>query len=153
MALDVSAVVRFRVVGLPAPQGSKNSFRTKTGKTVVVESSKKTLAPWRDDVRRAARANAPPAPLEGPIDLRLTFVMPVPKSAPKRRRLWHTKKPDLTKLVRAVEDACRGVIYRDDSQVVAQQTRKSYGYGGQPGVVVVIYQLDGEPVLWQGMEP
>ena len=36
-------------------------------------------------------------------------------------------KPDLTKLVRAAEDSLRGVLWRDDAQVVRQVTEKRWG--------------------------
>lgn len=145
--MDTSGAVpiRFRVVGIPATQGSKTAFRSKNGKMIVTDSARKTLAPWKDDVRRAAAVNAPKEPLATAVQLVLTFFLPAPKSLPKRQRIWHTKKPDLSKLVRAVEDACTGIIWRDDSQVTDLAASKHYAYGCQPGVLVVIAPLWGEP--------
>jgi Holliday junction resolvase RusA-like endonuclease len=37
-----------------------------------------------------------------------------------------TVKPDLTKLLRAVEDALTGVVWRDDSQIIHQVVNKEY---------------------------
>ena len=37
-------------------------------------------------------------------------------------------RPDATKLVRAVEDALTGLVWRDDAQVVIQTVRKRYGH-------------------------
>jgi Holliday junction resolvase RusA-like endonuclease len=53
--------------------------------------------------------------------------------------LSHTKKPDLDKLLRALKDALKGVIYRDDSQVVRVVTSKDYSPA--PGVIVTVRQL------------
>lgn len=39
---------------------------------------------------------------------------------------YPTTRPDLTKLVRAIEDALTGVIWRDDAQVVSQTVMKIY---------------------------
>jgi Holliday junction resolvase RusA-like endonuclease len=81
----------------------------------------------------------PPYPLTGPILLSLTFILPIPKSAPKKTRMLmeseaalghdqpHTKRPDLDNLVKLVKDACNGVFWMDDSQVYAIGARKLYG--------------------------
>src|SRR3546814_12938089 len=79
----------------------------------MIESSKK-VKPWRQDVKAAAeawivlwqRAHARPwSPLDGPLLVRMVFTLPKPMSAPKRRRTWPDKKPDLSKLIRSPEDA------------------------------------------------
>jgi len=59
-------------------------------------------------------------------------------SAPKRP----PTKPDLTKLVRAAEDALKGVLWRDDGQVTDQHTRKRYG---SPGAMIAVYEDEGDP--------
>src|SRR3546814_13564041 len=79
----------------------------------MIESSKK-VKPWRQDVKAAAeawivlwqRAHARPwSPLDGPLLVRMVFTLPKPMSAPKRRRTWPDKKPDLSKLIRPTEAA------------------------------------------------
>ncbi|MBA7632259.1 hypothetical protein ES703_39802 [subsurface metagenome] len=87
--------------------------------------------------------------LLGPISLKLTFFMGRPKghfrtgkhagelrpSAPEHP----TSKPDLTKLTRAVEDALTGIIWKDDAQVVKQDTIKVYcGPEDKVGVYITI---------------
>jgi Holliday junction resolvase RusA-like endonuclease len=74
-------------------------------------------------------------PMLGALALGLTFYIARPqghftkvsrqltKSAPPRP----VTRPDLTKYVRAVEDACTGILWHDDSQVVTQVNRKVYG--------------------------
>lgn len=51
---------------------------------------------------------------------------------------WPSSKPDLDKLVRAVNDALTGIVLQDDSQVVAIQTLKEYGVPGVEGLVVKV---------------
>jgi len=82
--------------------------------------------------------------LEGPLELKLTFYQPrrashfgsgrnsakLKPSAP----IYPDKRPDLTKLIRAVEDALTGIVWRDDAQVVMQRAAKLYG---EPARVVV----------------
>ena len=42
----------------------------------------------------------------------------------------------MTKLVRAVEDALTGLVWRDDAQVVVQTVRKRYGHPERAEVLV-----------------
>lgn len=50
-----------------------------------------------------------------------------------------TTMPDLTKIVRAVEDALTSVVWKDDSIVVQQATLKRYCRGDEkPGVYITV---------------
>lgn len=70
--------------------------------------------------------------IDGPCMLTVDFYMPRPKwhfgksglrsSAPR----YPTTRPDATKLLRSTEDAMRGIVWRDDSQVVRQNVCKWY---------------------------
>jgi Holliday junction resolvase RusA-like endonuclease len=76
---------------------------------------------------------------EGPLILTISIYRSRPKghygtgrnegclrmSAP----FYPTTQPDTTKLVRGIEDAMTGVVYRDDAQIVHQKARKSYTTG------------------------
>lgn len=69
----------------------------------------------------------------------------------KKRRFWHTRKPDLDKLTRSIKDALTGVIYNDDSQIVGLHCFKEYG--DEPGVdieLVNILELSAQADLWGG---
>jgi Holliday junction resolvase RusA-like endonuclease len=112
------------VYGTPAPQGSKafkGTFKGSDGRVhaKLVESSKK-VKPWRMDVKHAAEvARDGAAPLDGPLCVRMVFTLPKPKSAPKTRRTYADKKPDLSKLIRSTEDALRdGGLIADDARIV-----------------------------------
>jgi Holliday junction resolvase RusA-like endonuclease len=39
---------------------------------------------------------------------------------------WPAVRPDCTKLLRALEDACTAIVWRDDSQIVEQIMTKCY---------------------------
>ena len=53
----------------------------------------------------------------------------------------HIKTPDLIKLARAVEDAMKGIIYQDDSQVCREHLSKVYADDGRTGVDVIVEAL------------
>lgn len=135
-AIRTEAVIAFQVRGLPIPQGSTRAW-VLHGKPVIT-SSAKGLATWRRLVADVAQNFAPTEPWDGPVGIALHFGLPKPKSAPKRKRVWPDKRPDLDKLTRAVLDALTYVVFGDDSQVVEIEASKDYG---APGVAVEIRRI------------
>lgn len=139
--------VGFRVLGRPAPAGSKRGFVV-GGRVVLTDASKKTK-PWQALVQSVALdAMGGALPLEGPISILFEFTERRPKShfdsrgelnAEGRRKPYPTKAPDLLKLARGVEDALSGVCYRDDSQIVAERLYKRYG--GIDGVDIYLKEV------------
>lgn len=133
----------FRVFGIPAPQGSKiPGVSSKTGKMFVREQSGKTLAPWRDSVKRAALtargldpdtgvplADAPQIlTIEGAIRVSVRFYMPRPASVKIAKRPHPIVAPDLDKLVRGMGDALKQAgVYKDDAQICSINATKVYG--------------------------
>lgn len=141
-------LVLFCAYGTPAPQGSKKAF-VRGGRAALVESSAK-VKPWREAVKTAAldwRDEHGRPTLDGPLLGSMTFTLRKPTSAPKRRRVWPTKYPDLSKLLRCTEDAITDAgLWADDARVVEYQSlRKLYvgddGALDTPGVVVAIRAL------------
>jgi Holliday junction resolvase RusA-like endonuclease len=140
-----AATLVITVYGAPAPQGSKRHV----GQGVMIESSK-FVKPWRQDVVAAARAVVgSAAPLDGPLSVRMVFTLPKPASAPKRRRLWPNRKPDVSKLARSTEDALvtAGAI-ADDARIV-EYTRLAKVFPNEdadaleaPGVRIEVTLLD-----------
>jgi Holliday junction resolvase RusA-like endonuclease len=153
--------------GLPAPQGSKKFVgTTKSGRGLMVESSKK-VKPWRQDVKAEALLArgltngrresglldpgglnlADRAPIDAPVRMVITFTLPKPTSAPKRKRTFPMRTPDLSKLVRSTEDALTDAgIWADDARVIECNSAKVYPNEGQdaldtPGAVIRIYEL------------
>lgn len=137
-------MISFFVPGLAQPAGSKRAFAIKckgmyTGRTAVVDANPKAKD-WKGTVRQYGQQAWGQAMISGPIRLHLIFYMPRPKNhfrsngqlkdwAPQ----WHTSRPDVLKLTRAVEDALTGVIWKDDSQIVDEHIEKPYvGTGTHP---------------------
>lgn len=126
-------IVQFEVWGVPGPQGSKafKGINPRTGKGILVESSKK-VAPWRDQVVYMARAYlnrtyARWTPISGPVHLVVEFALPRQKDAPKTRRTLPDVVPDLSKLLRATEDALTTAgVWADDARVVDTSMRKRF---------------------------
>lgn len=126
----------FEVRGVCQTQGSMRAFVPRGwGRAVVTHNNPKTRE-WRQLVALEARRVAPASPWTGPLVMVVTFRLQRPKahygkcgvksSAP----IYPTGKPDTSKLLRALEDALTGVIYRDDCQLVQISVRKEYGPAG-----------------------
>lgn len=142
-------MIRIRINGVPAPQGSKRFVGTGgSGRGRMVESSK-AVGPWREAVRAEAQRvlEDGPAPLlEGPVSLDLQFWLPRPKSHYGKRGLLPSaplrphRKPDLDKLLRSSWDGLvAGGAIRDDAQVVSCFVEKYYADDDHaPGLLVTV---------------
>jgi crossover junction endodeoxyribonuclease RusA len=114
----------------------------------MVESSSK-VKPWREAVKFAAREvfGGTPEMLRGPVEVRIVFTLPRPKSSPKRRK-YPDKTPDLDKCLRSTFDALtQAGVWEDDSRVVRCQASKVFPNSAVdaldvPGCVIEIDQLD-----------
>jgi crossover junction endodeoxyribonuclease RusA len=153
-ATAAGLAVRFWVAGLAVTQGSKTAYVV-NGRPVLAEKGGDRLKGWRYAIATEARAATADLEglLEGPLVVNLTFGLPRPSSAPKRRRTWPiaARSGDVDKLARAALDACTGVIWHDDAQVVGLAVCKDYG---PPGVDVEVIQADDPEVDWRpGWQP
>ena len=143
----MSEPILIEVYGIPRPAGSKRAFAIKkdgqyTGRSIVTDASGQLGRDWRADVKAAAIAQFQGPPLHRPLHVEIYFGLPRPKShfgtgknAQFLRRgapMSHTKKPDVGKLARAVEDALSGIVWRDDRQIVSALYWKEYTVTSEP---------------------
>lgn len=132
-------VLSFRVVGSPAPQGSKTAYANKaTGRAHMVESSK-SVKPWRQDVVAAAQAATEGTDWAAPAQAKaiLVFYFRRPKSHYRTGRnahmlkpdapAYHSTKPDGDKLCRSTFDALTtAAVIKDDCTIVDFRVQKLY---------------------------
>jgi Holliday junction resolvase RusA-like endonuclease len=144
--------ISFWVPGIPATAGSKKPFLYRSKKDGKMHASmapdNKRQKPWMSSVSMFAHEAYFGPLLSGPITLWITFRLPRPKSDFGSGRnsdklkpsaaSYHIKKPDLDKLNRAVSDALKGIIWKDDSQVCALHSTKEYG--SNPGAQITIQE-------------
>lgn len=131
--------VRLRVVGVPAPQGSKRHV----GGGRMIESSKK-VQPWRTAiVNEAHRQGYDGLLIDDAVFFRVTFYLPRPKShcgatgiKPSAPR-WPTKVPDLDKLLRSTFDGLtQAHVIVDDARIVVTHARKVYADDEATGALI-----------------
>lgn len=149
--LDDTAV-EFWVPGIAAPGGSKKAFMNPRTNRIVVTDDCKRNGSWMNRVAMFARQAHHGPPMEGPLHLTMTFRFLRPKGhfrtgknagiLASRAPEFPIGRPDLTKLIRAAEDALKGIILRDDSQIVQQTCHK--GYGPEAGVWIRVEPFSRE---------
>lgn len=142
-------LIRFTVHGKAEPAGSK--VAVPQGARWGVKDANNKAAPWKKQVAQIAgdhMRSLGAGPLDAALKLDLVFRVERPKGHYGKRGVlpsaprYPTVRPDVTKLVRGVEDALTGICWRDDAQVVLQTARKLYAHPGEPiGVDIFIQRL------------
>lgn len=131
-------MIKFTVYGKAQSAGSKRAFpfKRKDGRLgVAVSDDNKNSKLWQAEVKAAARtAHNGTELLTGALGVTMRFYVDRPKghfgaagnvkaSAPE----FPTTRPDVLKLARGIEDACTGVVWKDDSQIVVEKLIKEFG--------------------------
>jgi len=128
----------------------------KDGRPVLVQYDPKGSKNWKATAQhhlRLARGAEPP--LVGPVWLVIVAYFTCPLSQHRvtvpRPQRWHTKRPDLDNVVKAVKDAAKGVLWLDDSQVaVLEAVKLVCRQGDAPRVAVTLRALsDAAAASWQ----
>lgn len=144
----MSRKIEFFAPGAPVGKGRPRAARRGAG--VVMFTPGRTADYEALVATTAAATLAGDAPthqlLDGPLEAVLEMRFPVPASWSKAKRAralagveWHTSKPDIDNVAKAVLDACNGVVFRDDSQIVILTATKEFSE--TPGVRVVIREV------------
>lgn len=130
--------IRFFIPG--APQGKGRARATRTGR---MYTPAKTVAYESLISHAAALAMDGAAIIDSACALTVDIAFAIPPSWPKKRRqgaidgkVLPTLRPDADNVAKAVLDACNGIVWRDDAQVVLLQAHKRYSQ--TPGVTVEI---------------
>jgi Holliday junction resolvase RusA-like endonuclease len=132
-------LLTFSMSGAPRGQGRPRATAARGFASIYKDPKSRK---YEQSVAAVARdVMAGRAPFEGPLSVSLRFRMPIPKSYPKRTRaamvageIAPTTKPDLSNLMKAIEDGMNTVVFHDDSQIVRSFVSKIYAE--QPGVDV-----------------
>jgi Holliday junction resolvase RusA-like endonuclease len=126
----VSLAVYFVIDG-PAVGKGRPRVSTIAGRPRMYTPAK-TVAWERLVTEAAASAMGSWAPSSHPWAVRIVIFAPIPASWSKRRQEAAKRgdevpgKPDLDNVAKAVLDACNGVLYDDDKQVVQLRVEKAY---------------------------
>jgi Holliday junction resolvase RusA-like endonuclease len=83
--------------------------------------------------------------MEGALRMYVDFYMLIPSSLSKIKQKNlegkpHKKKPDLSNLIKFVEDVMNGLVYDDDRQIVEIIATKSWSYDPRTFIKLVTYE-------------
>jgi Holliday junction resolvase RusA-like endonuclease len=83
-------------------------------------------------------------PIATAVRTEYLFLMGIPSSYTKKKREYmlndhveHIKRPDTSNLVKFAEDCLKGIVFKDDSQVVEIHARKIYAL--IPSTIIKIF--------------
>lgn len=136
--------VTFCVPGHPQGKGRARSVRR--GNFIAHYTPEKTRS-YESIIRGCAYdAMAKQLPMDGPVEVVMTAIFDIPGRWSIKKRtaalfgdIKPTKKPDIDNIIKAVVDACNGIVFKDDCQIVRGQYAKSYG--PQPLIAVTVTAL------------
>jgi len=88
-------------------------------------------------------------PLKGAVALKVLFVHPRLKSEPKKRpeRKYKTTRPDLSNLIKSLEDGLEGIAFNDDAQIVRIEAEKIHAALNEGAhIEVTLQEIENEQI-------
>ena len=138
------------VLGEPVAQG-RPRFSRQGGFVKAYDPAKSR--DYKQYVRLVASEDAPEVPVTGAVLLSVKIYRAIPKSMPKYKReaaltglLRPTTKPDVSNVLKGVEDALKGLWYADDSQIVGYGEVGKW-YAERPRIEVVMQEVENAETL------
>lgn len=162
-------VIDFQVGGEPVaqPRPRGRLVTPRHGKPFIQIYNPSDADEWKNAIAIMARiVFAKWAPIDGGVRFCADFRMPRPESHYRNVRAgrflrddaprFHTIKPDLDNMEKAVQDALTGIVWTDDCRVCQKYSRKLYAREHEPmGVRIVIAKPEPdfmpEPALFEGV--
>jgi len=141
----------FKVPGVPQPWPKKTLRRLKSGRMIMLPTDVRKVngrnvyggkQQWIESVRlfaTIAMGDRPTFESNIAVIVSYEFYLPKPKHPQYR---YMVTKPDLDNLAYAVTNALKGVVYKDDSQVVQMTAVKTYTNGFEPHTAIKISTLE-----------
>lgn len=137
--------IKITVPGDPVPQG-RPKFTTKP---FVRAYDPPKSAAYKKLVARHAKKQQPLELLEGELEVEIIIFKQTLKSFSKRNKalaesgmLRPTTKPDADNYAKGPLDAMKGIIWKDDGQVVDLIARKYYS--SEPRIEITVRTLEGQ---------
>ncbi|MDZ7658040.1 RusA family crossover junction endodeoxyribonuclease [Fodinibius sp.] len=125
----------------PFSQKRHRDGKTKSGKEYKYDPS----ASEKKIIKERLQFYKPPQPLTGPLVQVIEVYFQTPQSWSKAKQERHEgryrpKTPDYDNIEKVYGDAMNGVIYKDDKQIVNNNTKKYYSMN--PRTIIRITELE-----------
>jgi len=139
-------MIRFEVPGEPVAQGRPRVVQTAAGPRGIDPRKSRS---YKATVRLFAAHAYHDTPLEGPLMVYVDIYRQIQRTGSKKLKaaklagdVRPVVKPDIDNVFKAVTDACTGVIWKDDNQIVSTTINKYYS--DRPRVAVRVTEIRGE---------
>lgn len=133
------------IFGEPVAQG-RPRFSRQGGFVKAYDPAKSR--DYKSYVRLVAAQTAPAGPVTGAVILSLKIYRSIPKTMPKYKRelalagqIRPVTKPDVSNVLKGVEDALKGLWYKDDSQIVGYGEMGKW-YDERPRIEIMMRVLE-----------
>lgn len=137
--MGLAILIRFTILGPAVAKGRARS----TGKATRPFTPEETRRYERIVQAAAIVAMGNRTPLRGPVSMTVVEHRGIPASWPAAKRaqalageVLPTGKPDLTNVLKSIEDAVNEICYQDDAQIVSLRVEKRYA--AEPSVDIEI---------------
>lgn len=139
--------VSFTIPGNPVAKGrhrNGRTFRNKLGQQRPINYTPRQTAITEALVQSIAnRAMGGRPLLTGAVELQVKAVLPIPTSWSAKKqaeaaagRILPAKKPDLSNVIKLLEDGCNTIVWRDDAQITDMSLSKRYGLVPQVEAII-----------------
>lgn len=125
-------MITFTVPGTPVAKG--RPIASTFGGRVRMRTPARTERYEAQVAVFANQAMAGRAPIDDPVSVTVTAIMPIAASWSKKKRadalaglLRPVGRPDLDNIAKSVGDGCNGIVWTDDSRIVDLRVVKRYG--------------------------
>jgi len=135
--------IRIHVRGEPIAQPRPRVVNIGGRARAISAPRKHPVNDWKRRIMVALATQFDGEPLDGPLTLDCTFLMPRPKRLYRKKdpssKVWHISRPDLDNIIKAVKDALTGIVWRDDSQICELNIRKwHHEKEGHPAAILEV---------------
>ena len=142
--LNGDVMIKIIVPGDPVAQG-RPRFAVINGRARAYDPAKSRA--YKDYVKLLARQSmGNQSIMQGPVKIDILVNLPIPASKPKKwaaaalsGAIRPAKKPDIDNFYKCMTDALNGIVYQDDSQIVAAAIQKRYAAVGSAEIEIEQY--------------
>src|ERR1700733_8022323 len=135
-------------IRITIPFTPKPKMSVRIGKWGAYNPSAQGMKKIKDFIKERLTGHELPF-LQGPLLLVVHFLMPLRKSLlgakrKKKHLTAHTQRPEGDNLEKCLNDACSGILWKDDSQIVWLVRSKSWI--GHPEGAIVLFAKEISPL-------
>jgi len=132
-------------------KGGKHLLRPRTYTPAETEQLQERIRAMTISELNRLGLPKPLVPAPSPVFLLTTYLLRRPVKGRYAKLAFPTKKPDLSNMTKLLEDACNGILWTDDSQVVQNLERKVWS-PDRPMIEVILADVEELDTLYPSVD-